>query len=72
MEIRIGIQHVSREITLETDDSADAVSKAVSDAMNGAVLELTDTKGRHVLVPSASLAYVEIGEESKRRVGFGG
>jgi len=25
-----------------------------------------------VLVPSHSLAYVEIGEESKRRVGFGG
>ena len=72
MEIRIGIQHVSREITLETDDSADAVSKAVADAMSGSVLELTDSKGRRIVVPSASLAYVEIGEESKRRVGFGG
>ena len=35
------------------------------------MLVLTDTHGRKVLVPAASIGYVDIGEESARRVGFG-
>ncbi len=70
MEIRIGIQNVSREIVIESDLTADAVAEAVAAAMAGATLDLTDEKGRRVVVPSGSLGYVEIGEETKRRVGF--
>ncbi|PKQ25553.1 MAG: DUF3107 domain-containing protein [Actinobacteria bacterium HGW-Actinobacteria-4] len=72
MEVRIGVQNVSREITLETDMTADKVAKAVADALGGATLDLTDDKGRRVVVPSAAIGYVEIGESDKRRVGFGG
>ena len=72
MDVRIGMQNVSREIQIETDDSADDVAKAVKAALESGTLELADSKGRRVIVPTASLAYVELGEESKRRVGFGG
>jgi hypothetical protein len=57
---------------IESDQSADEVTAAVTKALGGeAVLELVDTRGRRVLVPSASIGYVEIGTESKGRVGFG-
>jgi hypothetical protein len=72
MEIRIGIQNISREITLESDQSAETVSAAVAQALAGTALDLTDSKGRRVLVPTAALGYVELGTEEKRRVGFGG
>lgn len=35
------------------------------------LLQLTDEKGRRVLIPADRLAYVEIGEVSTRKVGFG-
>lgn len=70
MEVRIGVQHVAREIVLETDMSADDVAKAVADAVAGATLDITDEKGRRVVVPSGALGYVEIGEQTKARVGF--
>ena len=35
------------------------------------LLQLTDEKGRKVLIPADRLAYVEIGEVSTRKVGFG-
>jgi hypothetical protein len=71
VEVRIGVQHVSREITIETDMTADALAKAVAGAMEGATFDISDTKGRRVVVPSGSLAYVEIDEATKPRVGFG-
>ena len=73
MEVKIGVQNVAREIVLESSQSAQEVSKAVAAAVKGdGALELTDDKGRVILVPSAALAYVEIGSEESRRVGFGG
>ncbi|MBC7298146.1 MAG: DUF3107 domain-containing protein [Demequina sp.] len=71
MEIRIGIQNVSRELIMETDKSSDDVATMVTDALAGGTLDVTDTKGRRVIVPVASLGYIDIGEETKRRVGFG-
>ena len=71
LEIRIGIQNVSRELIVETDQSSDDVAAMVSDAMKDGTLDLTDAKGRRIIVPAGSLGYVDIGEDSKRRVGFG-
>lgn len=71
MEIRIGVQNVTREIVVETDKSSDDIAQLVSKALSGGVLDLMDVQGRRVVVPSAALAYVQIGEEVKRRVGFG-
>ena len=72
VEIKIGIQNVSREIVIETDQSADEVSAIVDKAFAGTTLELTDNKGRRVLVPTAALGFVELGTEERHRVGFGG
>ncbi len=73
MEVRIGVQHVSRELTLESAQSADEVQQAITKALSGdePLLVLTDEKGRRLVVPSDKLAYVDIGEEAARRVGFG-
>ncbi len=71
MEIRIGVQNVSREVVIETDLTSADIDKKVADAMAGNALDLTDVKGRRVVVPAGAIGYVEIGEEERRRVGFG-
>ena len=73
MEIKIGVQHAARELSLESELSAEEVENTVSAALTGktSLLVLTDEKGRKVIVPTDRLAYVEIGEPSSRRVGFG-
>ncbi|MFV2145723.1 MULTISPECIES: DUF3107 domain-containing protein [Isoptericola] len=72
MEITIGVQNLSRELVVETDQSADDVAKAVRKALDGAsALELKDAKGRLIIVPSATIGYVEIGSGEQRPVGFG-
>ncbi|MBD7920188.1 DUF3107 domain-containing protein [Cellulomonas sp. Sa3CUA2] len=73
MEITIGVQHHSRELTLESDQSADEIVAAVQAVLDGkaATLDLTDVRGRRVIVPAAVLGFVEIGAEIKGRVGFG-
>jgi hypothetical protein len=71
VEVNIGVQNVAREIALETDASADEVSKAIDAALaEGGVLRLTDTKGREILVPGRALGWVQVGESEKSRVGF--
>jgi hypothetical protein len=73
VEVKIGVQHANRELVLESEQSPDEVQQAVSDALAGktGLLQLTDDKGRRVIVPADRLAYVEIGEVSIRKVGFG-
>ncbi len=73
MEVKIGVQYAARELVLESTQSPDEVTKAVSDALRAdlGVLTLVDEKGRRVLVPADKLAYVEIAEGEQRRVGFG-
>jgi hypothetical protein len=73
VEIKIGIQHAGRELALESDLTTEEIEKTVLAALSGktGLLVLADEKGRKVLVPSDRLAYVEIGEPTARRVGFG-
>lgn len=72
MEVKIGVQHAARELSVETSASADEVLATVSDALTaGGLLTLEDEKGRRVIVPVDRLAYVEIGEPTVRKVGFG-
>ena len=71
IEVKIGIQNVVRELTVETDDSNETVTAALSSALeNDGVFSLTDTKGKVTLVPTAKLAYVEIGRSTIGQVGF--
>jgi hypothetical protein len=72
VEVRIGVAHAPREVVLESDETPEAVLAAVSTAVDkGTLLDLTDDKGRHVVVPGASIVFVEIGAPAKGRVGFG-
>jgi hypothetical protein len=72
VEIRIGILNAPRELSFETDESASDVEGKVSEALSGtgAVLALSDNKGAQYVVPVAGIAYVQIGAEETRRVGF--
>ena len=72
MEVKIGIQHVQREITVDTDDSAAAVEAALAQALeSGGVLTMSDARGRKVLIPVSGIAYLDLGQEHTRPVGFG-
>ena len=72
VEVKIGVQHTSRELALESvqtpDEVADAVAKAIADS--DGLLSLVDEKGRRIIIPAAKIAYVEIAEATQRRVGF--
>ena len=72
MEIRISITNTGRELSFETDDAAADVKKSVASALDSGATHVTftDNKGNSFIVPTASLAYVEIGTEESRRVGF--
>jgi len=68
VEVKIGVHNATRELVLESAQSPDEVEKAVLDALGGKSnwLELTDERGRRVIVVTAHLAYVEIGEPVER------
>lgn len=72
MEIRIGIINTGRELNFETSTSADDVRAQVTAALeqNVAHVNFTDVKGNSYIVPTANLAFVELGTEESRRVGF--
>jgi hypothetical protein len=74
VEVKIGISDSPRELVFRSSQTHAEVEKLVSAALaKGAdVLSLTDDKGRKFLVPSAKIAYVEIGAADVRRVGFAG
>jgi len=72
VEVKIGVQQTARELVIETDETSEAVAQQIQDALaaeNG-TLTLTDTKGKVTVVPSAKLAYVEIGRSVTGQVGF--
>ncbi|MEE9965589.1 MAG: DUF3107 domain-containing protein [Propionicimonas sp.] len=72
MEIKIGIQEISRELTVETEATAAQVEKDLKQALaSDGLLALTDEKGRKVLVPADRIAYLDLGQEKSRPVGFG-
>ncbi|WP_435202970.1 DUF3107 domain-containing protein [Janibacter sp. GS2] len=71
VEVKIGIQNVAREIVIDASGTEDQIETAVNAALDGGALTLTDDKGRRVMVPAGALGYVEVGEPSRGRVGFG-
>lgn len=74
MEIRIGIQNSGRELSLESAENFEAVAAKVEAALGAdtGILRLEDEKGRTVLVPASTLAYVEVQPQQARKVGFAG
>jgi hypothetical protein len=77
VDIRIGVVETPKELNVEMPEETDAddVHKLFEDAIAGgaAMVWLIDRRGRQVGIPSAKIAYVEIGSpEDSRRIGFGG
>ncbi len=72
MDIRIGIANSPREINFESAQTSAEIEKLVSAALtsDAKFVSLNDDKGKLYIVPIASLAYLEVGSEESRRIGF--
>jgi len=73
VEVKIGVQHSPRELSIDSPLSAEEIEAAVTAALSGdsPVLILLDERGRKLILPAEKLTYIEIGEPEARRVGFG-
>jgi len=77
VDLRIGVTNAPKEITVELADDTDVdalradVDRVVG-GEEGAMLWLTDVRGRQVGVPADRIAYVDVGAAgSDNPVGFG-
>ena len=72
MEVKIGVQHASRELVIDSELAGEDVEATVTKALSSddRVVVFTDAKGRKVMVPTDKLAYVEIGSPTIGQVGF--
>lgn len=75
MEVRIGVTYTAKELEVDLGEEADgdAIRDDIDAALagEGAVLWLTDKRGRRVGVPTDKVAYIDIGSpEDARRIGF--
>ncbi len=75
MEVKIGIQSIPRELVVETDATAEEIEGKLAAALGGApgpaIFALSTQKGGRVLVPADKIAFIEVGGDQSRRVGFG-
>jgi hypothetical protein len=76
MDVRIGVLHVLKEIEVElpADAVRDEIKTHIEKALEteGSTLWLKDRHGKDVAVPTAKIAYVELGSpDHERRIGFG-
>lgn len=76
MIVRIGVSNTAKELELELADDVDAeavkADVATALAVEEGMLWLTDKQGRQVGVPSAKVAYVDLGTPSSTpKIGFG-
>jgi hypothetical protein len=72
LEIRIGVANNPREIVFESKLDAQQVANLVSEGFKNKeqILKFEDERGRTIMVPADQIAYLEIGAEEVRRVGF--
>ncbi|MBB2955236.1 hypothetical protein FHX77_000639 [Bifidobacterium commune] len=72
MDVELGIQNVARPVHFTTTQSAEEVSKVISEELTqGTPIDLVDDKDRHIIVPAGALGYAIVGSETKHAVGFG-
>ena len=77
MDVRIGVTQAPHEINIELPEDADRdeLKARVEAALAGTtdVLWITDKRGKDVAIPSAKIAYIELGSsDGDRKIGFGG
>lgn len=72
MEIKIGVQNIGRELSVETDQSADEIESALNEALAAnKPLVINAQKGRRVVLVASQIGYLDFGPEHQRAVGFG-
>lgn len=73
MQVRIGVQFVTKELIVETRMSAEEVEEELRSALavDQGLLVLKDDRGGRIAVPAAHVGYVELVGEENRQVGFG-
>jgi hypothetical protein len=72
VEVKIGVLNVAREIVVESMQSPEEIEALVTTALTeGGLLNLVDDSGRRVIVPVATIGYVDVGAAKKGSVGFG-
>ena len=74
MDIKIGFADSARELIISSNSSQDEVAAKVAEALadDSGVFDVTDYKGRRYLVRNSRIAYVEVGTNTPRTVGFAG
>ena len=72
VQVRITVANVNSDLNFESSLSAADIQSAVNAALkSGDALSLEDIRGRVLMVPADKIGFVEIGEQTDRRVGFG-
>ncbi len=72
MEVKVGIQSITRELVVDTPSSPDEVERSLLTAIsNGGMFVVRDEKGGKVLIPADKIGYVELSGNEQRRIGFG-
>ena len=72
MEVKFGIVDTPREIAIETTATPDEVADQLRTALaDSGLMDLTDEKGRRILIPAVKIGYVDLGAPAARMVGFG-
>ena len=71
-KVRISITHVGSELNFDSPSTPSEIKAAVASALSAQTpLILQDVQGHEIIVPADKIGYVEIGEPTERRVGFG-
>lgn len=73
VEIKIGVRDIGRELTIETEQSAEQIEQNLRSALasDDGILVVEATKGRRVMLPAEQIGYIDMGSELARPVGFG-
>lgn len=74
MDIKIGFADSPRELVISSTASQEEIAGRVSEALanDSGVLDLSDDKGNRYIVRNSRIAYVEVGTQNARAVGFAG
>jgi hypothetical protein len=70
-QVRIGISQSNQELNFECDLGRDEVQAIITKALDGnSTIVLGDTKGHTVMLAASKVAFVELGSNADRKIGF--
>jgi hypothetical protein len=71
-EVRIAVARVASDLVFESAMTTAEIKNAVTQALtSGDPLTLSDIRGHEIIVPADKIGFVDVGDSSPRRVGFG-